>query len=657
MAYPLLFQPLRIGPIEIANRIVSTAHQTTLVEDGLPTDDFVAYHAARAAGGAGLICIEATAVHPSGLLTGHTIAGYDPRVVARLAHVAEAVHAGGSRLFAQLFHGGREQIDLPPRAPAVAPSAIPSQRFKVEPRALSQGEIEEIIAHHELVAGNARDAGLDGIELCASHGYLPTQFLSERSNRRDDAWGGDAERRLRYVREALRAMRRGGGAGLAVGIRLSADETLPEGRHAPETAALLRTLAGEGLIDYASAVIGDSASYLGSAWIVPPPPVERDAMRAPGSVLRDGLGVPLIVASRIHEPAEAEALLAAGAADAVGMTRALIADPDLPRRIVEEREDGRILCTGCNQGCIGHYHLGLPISCLQNPRTGRERSLPEAEPQAGSRVLVVGGGPAGMAAAVAAGLAGAEVILAEAAPALGGQFALAGGAPAHRETVQRFRADWTRRLAVAGVDVRLGTRLDAASALAFGADRVIVATGAVAHRPPMTAPPGVALIDAWDAIRAPGEVAGPALVADWGGGWTGLDAAETLAEAGLRVWLAVAAPLVGENVHQYQRVFYLARLERLGVTILHHRELADAPGGAALRSLWTHATEPLPADVRTLVLALGREPVDDLVHALAGHHRPCTAVGDCRGARTLEEAILEGSAAGERPAVTVVASM
>jgi 2,4-dienoyl-CoA reductase-like NADH-dependent reductase (Old Yellow Enzyme family) len=656
MPYPLLFQPLRIGPIEIPNRIVSTAHQTTLVEDGLPTDDFVAYHAARAAGGTGLICLEATAVHPSGLLTGHTIAGYDPRVVERLARVAEAVHAGGTRLFAQLFHGGREQIDSPPRAPAVAPSAVPSQRFKVEPRALSTGEIEEIVAHHELVAGHARAAGLDGIELCASHGYLPTQFLSERSNRRDDAWGGDAERRLHYVREALRAMRRGAGPELAVGIRLSADETLPEGRHAPETAAILRTLAAEALIDYASAVIGDSASYVGAAWIVPPPPIARDSMLTPSAILHEQLqhlAVPLIATSRIHEPAEAEALLAAGAADAVGMTRALIADPDLPRRIVEERESERILCTGCNQGCIGHYHLGMPISCLQNPRTGRERTLPEPTRQAGSRVLVVGGGPAGLAAAVAAGSAGADVILVEAADTLGGQFTLAGRAPAHRETVRRYQADWVRRLGAARVDVRLSTPLFAGSELLADTDRVIVATGAVAHRPQITAPPDVAVVDAWDAIRAPESVTGPALVADWGGGWTGLDAAETLAEAGARVWLAVAAPLVGETVHQYQRVFYLARLERLGVTILHHRELVDAPGGAVLRSLWTHAPEPLPAGVATLVLALGREPLDGLVHDLAIRGVNCTAVGDCRGARSLEEAILEGTAAGERPPAAI----
>ncbi len=448
-------------------------------------------------------------------------------------------------------------------------------------------------------------------------------------------------------------MRRGGGPGLAVGIRISADETLPEGRHAPETAALLRTLADEGLIDYASGVIGDSASYAGAAWIVPPPPVARDSIHGPAATLHERLSVPLIATSRIHEPAEAEALLAAGAADAVGMTRALIADPDLPRRITEGREDERILCTGCNQGCIGHYHLGMPISCLQNPRTGRERTLAEPAPQTGSSVLVVGGGPAGLAAAVAAGSAGARVTLVEAGDALGGQFALAGRAPAHRETVRRYQADWKRRLAAASVDVRLGTRLDADSELARGADRVIVATGAIAHRPALTPPPGVEVIDAWDAIRAPEGVSGPALVADWGGGWTGLDAAETLADAGLRVWLAVAAPLVGENVHQYQRVFYLARLEQLGVTILHHRELADAPGGAVLRSLWTHAPEPLPAGVRTLVLALGREPDDGLVHALGERGIACTAVGDCRGARSLEEAILEGTAAGEQPPATI----
>ena len=213
MAYPLLLSPLRIGPIEIRNRIVSTAHQTTLVEDGLPTDDFVAYHAARAEGGVGLICIEATAVHPSGLLTGHTIAGYDPRVVDRLALRGRrrprraAARSSRSCSTAGASRSTHRRARRRWRPPPCRASASRSSRARS-----AAAEIEEIIAHHELVAGHARAAGLDGIELCASHGYLPTQFLSERSNRRDDAWGGDAERPPRYVREALRAMRRGAGA-------------------------------------------------------------------------------------------------------------------------------------------------------------------------------------------------------------------------------------------------------------------------------------------------------------------------------------------------------------------------------------------------------------------------------------------------------------
>jgi 2,4-dienoyl-CoA reductase-like NADH-dependent reductase (Old Yellow Enzyme family) len=651
--YDHLLAPLAIGPLTLANRIVSTAHQTTLVEDGLPTDDFVAYHEARARGGVGLICIEATAVHPGGLLTGHTIAGFDPRVVERLGRVADAVHGPGGRLFAQVFHGGREQIEDPPRSPAVAPSAVPSQRFKTEPRALGSAEIEDILAHHELVARHAREAGLDGLELCASHGYLPTQFLSERTNRRDDAWGGTPERRLRYVQEALRALRRGAGDGLAVGIRLSVEEALPEGRSVAESGAILRVLADEGLIDYAGIVIGDSAGYRGSAFIVPPPPVGRDLMRGPALALRDGLGVPLIVASRIDEPAVGDALIAEGAADAVGMNRALIADPDLPRKLLEGREDERILCIGCNQGCIGRYHLGLSIACLQNPRTGRERTLPPTRrtPAAGDgpRVVVVGAGPAGLSAAVEAAAAGALVVLCESRDRVGGQLALASASPGHAELYGRFADDWLRRLAAAGVELQLDRPvLDDDERLAE-ADSVVLATGARPYSPGFT-DARLAIVDAWDALAEPASVAGPALVADWGGGWTGLAAAESLAAAGVATHLAIAAPTPGETVHQYQRVFTMARLEELGVALHPFRELATGKHGLVLRSIWSHRPEPLPPDVRSAVLALGRVPEEGLALALAARGVAHERVGDCRGPRSAEEAVLEGREAGLRAA-------
>jgi 2,4-dienoyl-CoA reductase-like NADH-dependent reductase (Old Yellow Enzyme family) len=642
-----LLSPLRLGPVEIPNRIVSTAHQTSLVHGGVPTAEFVAYHTARARGGVGLIVLEAVTVHPSGALSSHAIAGYDERIVPVLGQLAVAVHARGGRLFAQLFHGGRENFQSPPREPVVAPSAVPSPRFRTEPRALTSQEIEEVVAAHEDVASRCRRAGLDGLELCASHGYLPSQFLNPRTNRREDAWGGDEERRLAYTRAALAAIRRGAGSGLAVGIRLSADERLPEGRDLEAGARILHRLAQDGLIDYASIVIGDSAEHVGSMYIVPPPPVPRAVISELAGPLRTRLPVPLIAATRIHDPEEGERLISAGVADAVGMNRALIADPRLPALTAEGRADERIACVVCNL-CIARYHLGLPIRCLQNERTGREAHLPEfpVRDAVGLSVAVVGAGPAGLAAAEAAALRGASVTLLERAQRIGGQLELAGRAPGHAETAAAFIADRRRRLDAAGVDLRLAVEVDADNRVIRSAEVVIVATGARPHRPSLPPAEGCLVLDGWTALRQPDAVPGPVLVADWGGGSAGLDVAEVLALAGREVTLAVAAPAIGDTVHQYARTAYLGRLEQLGVTLLHHRGLDPTGNRLALRSIWTHRREPLPAGIAAVVIAHGREPEDALLRDLAGAGLDVLAAGDCRGPRSAEEAVLEGSAAG-----------
>jgi 2,4-dienoyl-CoA reductase-like NADH-dependent reductase (Old Yellow Enzyme family) len=212
-----LLSPLALGPVELRNRIVSTAHQTTLVHDHVPTDEFVAYHEARARGGVGLIVLEATAVHPSGLLTSHTLGGYLPAIVAGYRRVAAAVQPHGTRLFVQLLHSGREQIASPPRAPALAPSAVPSPRFRSEPRALTAAEIEEVVVGYARSAELAAEAGLDGIELLASQRYLIEQFVDPELNRREDEWH-DGSRFLVAVLRAVRAA----APGLCLGLRLSA---------------------------------------------------------------------------------------------------------------------------------------------------------------------------------------------------------------------------------------------------------------------------------------------------------------------------------------------------------------------------------------------------------------------------------------------------
>jgi 2,4-dienoyl-CoA reductase-like NADH-dependent reductase (Old Yellow Enzyme family) len=616
--------------MELTGRIVSTSHQTGLVEDHLPTDDLVAYHKARAAGGAAAIFLEATAVHPTGLLTSHTLGGYLDGIAGGYERLARAVQPHGTRLLVQLFHGGREMFAGMPRAPTVAPSAVPSARLRSEPRALTIAEIDELIAGFALSAARARDGGLDGVEVSMAHGYLVAQFFNPLLNHRDDAYGSD---RMRFATEVLRAIRGEVGREIAVGVRLSANDLAPGGQGPARLAEIAAALRATGLVDFVSLALGHSASYPGSTQIVPPPPEPLNAIADHLAAAPED-GVRTIATTRIVDLEAAERLLASGRADLVGMTRALIADPDLPRKA--RAGDPQIIeCIGCNQACIGHYHAGEPIGCVVNPRTGRERHLAPVRRDA-RRVLVVGAGPAGVAAAVEAARCGDDVTLLEREPDIGGQLRLAGHAPAHGETWERWRRFALRELDSAGVAPRLGVEADAAIIDAY--EHVILATGAQPFVPPGAA----AEVTAWDAIAHPGRVRGPALVADWGGDWAGLDAAEVLSAAGMEVTLACAATVPGEGLQQYHRNLYLARLDEAGVRIRHHLELAE--DAASLRHVFSGRREELGA-VETLVLALGRRPADDLWSTLDG--RPgATRAGDVLGPRTLEEAILEGFMAG-----------
>jgi 2,4-dienoyl-CoA reductase-like NADH-dependent reductase (Old Yellow Enzyme family) len=630
-AYPNLLSPVRCGPMELTGRIVSTAHQTGLVERHLPTDDLVAYHEARAAGGAAAIFLEATAVHPTGLLTSHTLGGYVDGIAAGYERLARAVQRHGTRLLVQLFHGGREMFAGMPRAPTVAPSAVPSARLRSEPRALTIAEIDDLVAGFALSAARARDGGLDGVEVSMAHGYLVAQFFNPLLNHRDDAYGRD---RMRFAVEVLQAIRAEVARDIAVGVRLSANDLAPGGQGAADLAEIGAALRATGLVDYVSLALGHSASYPGSTQIVPPPPTPLTAI-ADHLTERPADGVRTIATTRIVDLEHAERLVASGRVDLVGMTRALIADPDLPHKA--RAGDAHVIeCIGCNQACIGHYHAGEPIGCVVNPRTGRERR-PAPIRRDARGVLVVGAGPAGVAAAVEAARCGDEVTLVEREPDIGGQLRLAGGAPAHREMWERWRRFAQRELESAGVAPRFGVEADAASL--DGHEHVILATGALPFVPAATGP---ATVTAWDAIAHPDRVYGPALVADWGGDWAGLDAAELLAAAGVEVTLACAATVPGEGLQQYHRNLYLARLDEAGVRIRHHLALAE--DARSLRHAFSGRREEL-GPVATLVLALGRRPADDLWSTLEG--RPgATRVGDVLGPRTLEEAILEGFMAG-----------
>jgi 2,4-dienoyl-CoA reductase-like NADH-dependent reductase (Old Yellow Enzyme family) len=623
---PHLFQPLKIGSVELANRIASTSHQTTLVENHLPTEDFISYQEARAAGGTGLIVMEAVAVAPSGLLTAHTLAGYMDAIVEGYHRVAAAVQTHGSRLFVQLFHGGRELIASAPRPPAVSSSALPSARYHTEPRALSTGEVEELVRSYGRCARLAAEAGLDGIEVTAAHGYLGEQFFAREYNLRSDRYA----RPDRFIVEVLEAVR-ANAPRLALGLRLSADS--------PAAQDVAPTIAA--LVDYLHVAVGNSSTFDGCSGIVPPPPLPRNLIAPLTGPFR--LGVPLIATSRVVDPVEADALIGQGAADAVGMTRALITDPDMPRKARAGQMRSILRCIGCN-ACIAHYHAGTPIRCAQNPRTGRERTLPPpTRDREQHRVLVAGAGPAGLAAAAEAAAGGHEVIVLERADRIGGQVALAADTPAHAEQAAALAANYEPLLDLPNVEVRLRAPADVESLLALAPNVVIVATGA---RPAPARQPlrDIAVQQVWDVLAGARPAGARVVIADWGGDSAALDCAELLAAERFEVTIAIGAALPGETLHQYQRNQYLARLYRAKVQIEHHLGLHSADAGVVrFRNLFAPELErAIKADA--VLLSLGRVPEDDLATSLLEHEGVVVeAAGDCCSPRGLEEAILEGT--------------
>jgi 2,4-dienoyl-CoA reductase-like NADH-dependent reductase (Old Yellow Enzyme family) len=646
--FPRLFAPLELRGCRLKNRIFSTGHMTTLVAGGLPSEDLVAYHAARAAGGAGLVIVEVAAVHPTAIFTTHTIDATTDACIPGYRAIAEAVHAHGCRIFGQLFHPGREIIESVDGSTPVsyAPSAVPNERFHVMPRAMPRRLIAEVVAGYGAAAARLAAAGLDGVEIVASHGYLPAQFLNPRVNRREDEYGGNEAGRLRFLREAIATARAAIGPERVVGLRISGDELDHDGLGADEVLAACLALDGDGALDYFNIIAGSSASLAGSVHIVPPMLVEPAYVAPYAAAIRDRVCRPVFVAGRINQPQIAERVLASGQADLCGMTRAMICDPEMPGKAAAGRLDDIRACIACNQACIGHMLAGYPISCIQHPETGRERRFGRRRPAAARRrVLVVGGGPAGMKAAAVAAERGHEVTLYEAAPRLGGQALLAQLLPGRAE-FGGIVGNLEREMQLAGVRVVRNRAVDADLVRAEAPDAVVLATGARPRRPPLEG--GEAhIVDAWQVLREEVNVGASVVVADWRCDWIGLGLAEKLARAGCRVRLCVNGYMPGQTIQQYVRDNWVGILHRLGVEIVPYVRLFGADGDTVYLQHTTSGEPVLCEGVDTLVLAQGHDSVDDLATELAGWPGELHQIGDCLAPRTAEEAVLEGLKVGD----------
>jgi 2,4-dienoyl-CoA reductase-like NADH-dependent reductase (Old Yellow Enzyme family)/thioredoxin reductase len=615
---------------------------TTYVKNGLPTEQLLNYHKERAKGGAGLIVIEANAVHQSAFMTSDIIAAHTDDIIPYYQQLADTVHPYGTKMFVQLFHPGRE-VSPSGKAIPVAPSTVPSDRFRIMPRELEPEEIRDIIKGYGDTAERVKKGGLDGVEIVASHGYLINQFWSPRINLRKDEYGGSFPNRMRFLQEIMQAVRSKVGDEFPVGLRLSVDDFVKEGIGFEEVLEVLKYADQQiGGFSYFSLIGGSSATYASSIFIVPPAPIPPAHFAPHAGRIREAVSVPIFLTSRINDPVIAEKVLANGQADLVGMTRAMICDPHMPNKALRGEIQKIRLCIACNQACIGHMQKDEPISCIQNPVTGREAMYAEM-PKAMKRkqIVIVGGGPAGMKAAVIASERGHKVTLVEKTDELGGQVKIARNIPG-REEFGELVSNLKRELEALRVDVRLHTEATKEFILSLHPDEVILATGSTPYLPDIEGINLPHVVTSWDLLNRNKTAGKRVVVADWKGDMPGVGSALYLLNQGCDVEIFTSCVHIGFALQSYVRTLILTQLYLKDVGMHPNYKLAKIePKAVVFENILTGQTIRRD-NVDTVVLAYGTIQETSLYQQLKGAVPNLHMIGDCVTPRTVEEAILEG---------------
>ena len=643
--FAYLFTPVTVGSRSVKNRICCSAHADALAENGMPGERERRYYEEKAKGGVGfMMCFGSASVHPSSTARDwNGVELFEDRVIPYLSEFSSTMHRYDVPVVAQITHRGRRgrSIDLWNRL--YGPSDTREPNHRENPHPLEPAMMDEIVSAFAAAAGRLKQGGFDGCEVMASHCHLIDQFWSQNANQRSDEYGGSLAHRLRFGIRVLEAVREQVGREFIVGIRVTGDDFLQRGLDQAQMQEICGQLNELRLIDYFNVIGGSAETFVGEAIAVPNMSFKLGVYAHLSAGIRAVVDVPVIVTGRVVDPIQADRIIAEGQADLCIMNRSLIADPQMPNKARAGTLDDIRQCMGYNEGCIDRIYTGRGVTCVQNPVIGREREWAELPPaRQRRRIVVVGGGPAGLEAARVAATRGHQVILLEQSGHLGGQTLIARLAPGRQDFdgATRWSSLQCRKL---GVDIRLNTPATTEIVAGERPDVVLIATGAAARPPDLDGADGHQVVSAWDVLQSRTPPLGKVLlVIDEEYGHQGPTTAEFLIDRGHEVDLITSQETIGNFLGATTRPPLLRRLFTKHAQIFNHLEAQSLRGGCLVaRNIWSgelHEVGPYDG----FVYAYGGIRVDTLSTPLKQQGLTVEVIGDAFAPRSLQHAILEG---------------
>lgn len=627
-----LFEPNFINGLQLPNRIVMPAMVTHYAtNDGAVTKRLIDYYTARAAGGAGLIISEAAYVD---LLSreAYFLGVYHDRFIPGLKELTKAVHDVGGKIGMQIIHKGRLALSSVINAKPVAPSPIADLGLEV-PRELTVPQIKEIVEQFGQASRRVLEAGFDAIEIHMGHGYLINQFLSPYSNKRTDEYGQTVEGRTRFAVEITHRIRQEVGPNFPILVKIDATEFVPGGITVDLCKENLQYLEDAGI----DAVVVSGGILESSEYITPPMAMPRCINVERARAIKEGAKIPVIAVGRINDPLLAEEILQRGDADLIAMGRSLIADPELPLKAKEMHLEDIRPCIACNQGCSDRLYKDADLACLTNPVAGREGQIKLSVSSTSKRVMVIGGGPAGLTAASTAAKRGHKVTLYEAGDVLGGQLVIA-GVPPFKYEIKRFVQFLENDARKSGVEIVTGHRVLADDLVKTQPDVVVMAAGAV----PITLKiPGVdQCIGADKCLYGEEKVTGPCVII--GGGSVGCETAHFLAEQGVQVTVLEQFDNFAPDLERRQRKVQIKRLLELGVDMISKAKVLKI--GDDFIEFERYGLIEKMTGINEVVIAVGYRPntQPELVETCEKMGTPVFTIGDLKSVRRAIEAVREG---------------